>query len=64
MGLRTADEYTITLGFLVWLWFLGHHEPKSVVIMWLQNFTCVIPKSILLIWERLYNIGSYCIDAP
>jgi hypothetical protein len=30
------------------------------VVSGLQNTTWAIPKSILLLWAALYNIGSYC----
>jgi hypothetical protein len=39
--------------------FLSRNAKPSQI--GLQNTTLTIPKSILLLWLGLYNIGSYCI---
>jgi hypothetical protein len=36
------------------------HLHNNMAVIGLQNTTWTIPKSILLLWPGLYNIGSCC----
>jgi hypothetical protein len=40
-----------------------HLLHNDMAVIGLQNTTWTIPKSILLLWPGLYNIGSCCNEA-